>query len=53
MALSTPAATLRVHSGAKMRTLTRLIMKLGLISPVIIKSKDVIIDGNARIAVAR
>lgn len=51
--LSPPPAVLRVHSGAKMRTLTRSIQKLGLMSPIIINSKGVIIDGNARVGAAR
>lgn len=49
-----PAARkLRAHSAAKLDRLERSLAKNGIITPIILNSADVIVDGHARVEVAR
>jgi DNA modification methylase len=51
--LKPAAVILRSHSQAKRRTLLRSVAKNGLINPIIINAVSVIVDGHARVEIAR
>jgi DNA modification methylase len=54
LASAKPAVTkLRAHSAAKIRTLAASVSKNGLITPIIVNKSGVIVDGHARVEVAR
>jgi len=52
-ALRPPKIVLRAHSRAKLRTLSRSMQKHGLITPIIVNTEGVIVDGNVRAESAR